>query len=281
MKFLRTWICGTAIIAAICASQIGQALAGQTLDRIMKNGKIIVAMDTDYPPFEYLGPDNEMVGMDVDVAKEFAKRLGVGIEIVTPGFDTITVGRWAGRWDICIGSMTPTKARAEVLDFPAIYYYTPATLVVNAANTTISEPEDAADKKIGVQLATTHEKYLQKDLVIDAIGAPTIEYKISNPEIISYESEQLAFEDLALGDGVRLDGVVSGLTTALSSIKAGKPLKVVGKPLFLEPIAVAVDKAEADADFTQKVKDIIEGMRGDGTLANISTKWLGADVTNP
>jgi len=59
-----------------------------------------------------------MDGFDIDVAKEVAKRLGVELEHVTPGWDVITAGKWAGRWDICIGSMTATKEREEVLDFP-------------------------------------------------------------------------------------------------------------------------------------------------------------------
>lgn len=269
-----------AAAAIVCIVQSG-ANAGQTLDRVKQDAKIVVAMDTDYPPFESLGPDNEMVGMDVDVAKEIAKRLGVKIEIVTPGWDTITAGRWAGRWDLCIGSMTPTKARAEVLDFPAVYYYTPAVLVVNAANTSITKPEDVSGKRIGVQLGTTHEKYLQKDLVIEAAGAPPVEFRINNPQIVSYDSSLLALTDLQLGDGVRLDAVVSALMTASALIKDGKPIKIVGEPLFLEPIAAAIDRADADPEFRQTIKNTIEAMHKDGTLSRIAIRWLGVDVSNP
>src|SRR3546814_2413648 len=51
--------------------------------------------------------------------------------IVTPSWDIITAGNWGGRWDMSVGSMTPTKKRAEVLDFPAVYYYTPAAFAVH------------------------------------------------------------------------------------------------------------------------------------------------------
>ena len=273
-----------AALAAIAAVfglglMAGGAQAGTTLDRIMSSGKMVLAVDSDYPPFSFLGSDNEMTGFDVAVSSEVARRLGVELEVVTPGWDVITAGHWAGRWDICIGSMTPTKARAEVIDFPAIYYYTPATVIVHKDNTTIHGPEDLTGKRVGVEAATTYEAYLQGNLTIDALDAPPVVYKAQGADIVAYDTEPVAMEDLALGDGVRLDAMITGLLTSLDAIKAGKPFKVVGDPVFLEPIAVAVDKAEGDKEFEAKIVEIIDAMRADGTLAKLSEQWIGADVT--
>jgi len=198
---------------------------------------------------------------------------------VTPGWDVITAGKWAGRWDICVGSMTATKERAEVLDFPVQYYYGQAVLLVNKNNTSVKEAKDLAGKKIGVQVSTTYEKYLQKNLEIDAAGAPPVTYRIDNPQIVSYDEEPLGVEDLSLGDGTRLDGMVVGILTAEDYIKNGKPVKIVGQPLFFEPIAVAVDKG--DPEFAAKVKEIVDAMRADGTLKKLSEKRLGVDITTP
>jgi polar amino acid transport system substrate-binding protein len=220
-----------------------------------------------------------MDGFDIAVATEFAKRLGVEIEIVTPGWDVITAGHWAGRWDICIGSMTATKARAELLDFPTIYYYAPAAIVVHKDNTTITEARHLSGKRIGVEVATTYQAYLNHDLVIDAEGALPVVYRVDDPIVITYESEPLAFEDLKLGDGVRLDAIVGGLLTITDQIKRGGPYKMVGEHLFDEPIAIAIEKG--DPEFAAKVVEIIDSMRADGTLAELSVKWLGADVTKP
>ena len=178
-----------------------------------------MSTDPEYPPQSSLNDKNEFVGFDIDVGREIAKRLGVDIEFVTPGWDVITAGNWSGRWDVSVGSMTPTKARREVLDFPAIYYYTPASLVVHKDNTTISTPADASGKTIGVGVATTYENYLKKDLVIDAKGAPSFEYQINDAKIRTYDTDLLALDDLRLGDGVRLDAVVTALPTASGSIK--------------------------------------------------------------
>src|SRR5262249_6536461 len=105
--------------------------AGDVLNRVMTSKKLVNALEAKYPPFSFLNSSNQMDGFDVDVAKEIAKRLGVELEHVTPGWDVITAGKWAGRWDICVGSMTATKARAEALDFPAQYYYGHAVPLVN------------------------------------------------------------------------------------------------------------------------------------------------------
>ena len=272
-------VLGVLAIAALAAAIAAPAGAGEVLDRVMANKKIVNAVDAEYPPFSFLNSNNEMDGFDVDVAKEVAKRLGVEIEFITPGWDVITAGKWAGRWDVCIGSMTATKERGEVLDFPVQYYYGQAVVLVHKDNGTVQSAKDLAGKKIGVQVATTYEKYLQKNLEIDAAGAPPVTYAIENPQIVSYDEEPIGLEDLALGDGTRLDGMIVGILTAEEYIKTGKPVKIVGEPLFYEPIAVAVDKG--DAEFAAKMTEIIDAMRADGTLKKLSEQRLGVDITTP
>jgi polar amino acid transport system substrate-binding protein len=264
--------------ALVAAMMAPGAQAGETLDRVMKNHKLVMSTDPEYPPQSSLNADNQFEGFDIDVGKEIAKRLGVDIEFVTPGWDVITAGNWGGRWDMSVGSMTPTKKRAEVLNFPAIYYYTPASLAVHKDNKTITKPEDVDGKAIGVGVATTYENYLKHNLEIDAKGAPTFEYKIQNADIHTYDTDSLALDDLRLGDGVRLDAVITALPTILEAQKNGYPIKIVGKPLFMEPLSVATDKG--DPEFDKKIADAVEEMHKDGTLSKLSEKWYGADLTS-
>ena len=84
------------------------ALAGATLDRVMSSKTLTMSSDPAYPPQSFLNDQNEMDGFDIDVGKEIAKRLGVELKIITPAWEIITAGNWNGRWDISIGSMTPT-----------------------------------------------------------------------------------------------------------------------------------------------------------------------------
>jgi polar amino acid transport system substrate-binding protein len=114
---------------------------------------------------------------------------------------------------------------------------------------------------------------------VEGEGAPPVVYRVENPQIVSYDEEPLGLEDLALGDGVRLDGMIVGILTAEEYIKSGKPVKIVGDPLFFEPIAVAFDKG--DPEFQAKVVAIVEEMRLDGTLKRLSMDRLGVDITTP
>jgi polar amino acid transport system substrate-binding protein len=275
MAPFQKWLLGLALSAPLVVT--AAADAGEVLDRVTSKGVLVMSTDAEYPPQSSLDESNEFVGFDIDVGREIAERLGVGIEFVTPSWDVITAGNWAGRWDISVGSMTPTAARREVLDFPAIYYYTPAALAVHQ-DSAVATPADASGKKIGVGVATTYENYLKHDLVIDAEGAPPFDYLIDDASIQTYDTDLLALDDLRLGDGVRLDAALTALPTIMGAIDNGYPIKVVGDPVFLEPLSVAIDKG--DPEFGAKLAEIVTAMGDDGTLAGLSMKWYGADLTN-
>lgn len=259
---------------ALLAVSAQSALAGPTLDRIAKSGELVNVVDNSYPPFSYINENNEVVGFDIDIARAVADKLGAKLRIETPGWETIVGGKWQGRWDICICSMTPTEQRAQVLDFPTEYYRSPAVLVVNKDETAIQSAKDLNGKKVGVGTGSTYEAYLDKSITIP--GAKPIEFPFDSVVKVPTD-ETVAFQDLALGAGVRLDAVVANLATTKERIDAGAPVKIVGKPLYGEPNWVAVDKD--DPEWNAKVVEIIGALKADGTLKKISEKWLGADVT--
>ena len=113
--------------------------------------------------------------------------------------------------------------------------------------------------------------------MIDAEGAPAFEFLVTAGEIRSYESDINVLDDLRLGDGVRLDAGISALPTVAEAIKSGYPLKIVGKPVFFEPLSVAIDKG--DPELGARIAAVVQDMRKDGTLGQISKKWYGVDLT--
>jgi polar amino acid transport system substrate-binding protein len=265
-----------AIVAITGLTQTG--FAGETLDRVMKNKMLMETTDRAYPPFSYIDEKGDVVGFDVDVAREIAKRMGVDMKVDTPSWEIITAGNWKGRWDICVCSMTPTKERAEVLDFVLQYYAAPAVVVVNTDNNDIKGGADLNGKKVGAQAGTTYEKNIMKDLVIDIPGAEKVTYPFNELTPVPYDSEDTAFQDLALGTGKRLDAVVSNYLTAIDRVKkAPDKFKIVGDSLFGEPIWISVDKG--DPEFQAKIKEIVKQMSDDGTMKQISEKWVGKDIT--
>jgi polar amino acid transport system substrate-binding protein len=207
------------LVVVVLTAAVGTsgAWAGESLDRVMKNKLLKFATDANWPPQSFLNDNNEMDGFDVRVAREIAKRLGVKVEFVTPAWDIITAGNWHGRWDISVGSMSPTKERAKVLSFPGVYYYQPTGFAVHK-DAPYQDKTKLNGKKIGATTASTMEYYLQKDLTIDAEGAPPFEYDVTTGRIASYKDSNTALDDLHLGDGVWLDAVISGYNTLQAAI---------------------------------------------------------------
>lgn len=248
------------------------------LDQVLEAGKLVVSTDPNYAPQSFINDAGELDGFDVKVAEQVARRLGVDIEFVTPEWDLITAGNWGGRWDLSIGSMTPTEARAEVLWFTDPYYYTPASFAVHRDNTDIQKPEDIAGKTLGLGTATTYEAYLEGTLAI--MGGQIMYDPPAGIIIQPYSTDAEAIEDLQLGDGVRLDAVMSAQPTIQNAIDQGLPLKYVGTPAFYEPLAFALDKSRSPADkMLARLNEIIAEMHGDGTLADLSMQFYGIDIT--
>lgn len=254
--------------------------ANDLLARIVADGVIRVSTDPAYPPQSSLNEEtDEYEGFDIDVATEIANRLGVDVAWEAPDWTAITSGGWSDRWDMSVGSMTVTTERAEVLDFSPAYYFTPASVAVHADNTSVVDIETDLDgKTVGACGACTYDLFLQKSLEIPGY---TFDFIVDDPQIKTYNTDSTVIQDLALGDGVRLDAMISALPTLEAAIDKGRPIKIVGDPVFYEPLAVAFDKGAPldNASLVAEVSRIVEEMHQDGTLTSLSMKWYGEDLT--
>jgi polar amino acid transport system substrate-binding protein len=256
-------------------------LADDLLAQICEEGTITVSTDAKYPPQSSLNQQTgEFEGFDIDVATEIANRLGVNVEWEEPSWDLITAGSWNGRWDMSVGSMTPTNDRQEVLHFTQPYYFTPAVVVVHEDNTSVTDlATDLDGAKIGVCSGCTYQQFLEKTLEIKGF---TFDFIIDDAEVSGYDTDTTALQDLALGDGTRLDAVMTSATTAQGYADSGKPVKIVGEPVFYEPLAAAFDKSsELDpTSLVEAVNGIVGEMHEDGSLSEMSKEWYnGLDLT--
>ena len=201
---------------------------------------LTVSTDDAYPPASSLNEQTgEFEGFDIDVATEIATRLGVDVAWETPAWDVITAGSWNGRWDTTVGSMTPTNDRQEVLDFTEPYNYTPGRRRGAWPTTTRSTDltTDLDGKKIGVCSGCTYEQFLNKELDIEGYE---FDFVVDDAEVSGYDTDTTALEDLANG---RVDAVITAATIAQGYIDAGNPVKIVGDPIFYEPLSVGFDKS--------------------------------------
>lgn len=271
---LARWL-GMAVVGGAFLVTSMAAVAGATLDRVMKKGELVVAASATWPPHGFINDDNEYDGFDIDVAKEIAKRLGVKLKIDSPKFDLVTGGHWKGRWDLASFSITPTKARARLLDFPAVYYYSTYVFVVHE-DSKAETRDDLKDVVFGVEGGKTADDYLQRDLQIDGAISPSYHYLDFEPKTRTYATSMLPFEDLRLGDNKRIGVIVAELQTAENAIKSNYPVKILeGDVPFQEPIALATDKG--DEEFNAKIAELIDEMKADGTLEELSYKWFDDD----
>lgn len=273
MRKLITWLALATTTLALASA----ASAGETMDRVISKKAMVVATNSGWPPQSFLDDSNQLVGFDIDVSKEIARRLGVEVSFDTPDWATMTGGHWQGRYDLGVGSVTPTKARAKVIDFEGVYYYSPYVYVVHK-DSPAKSVADLNGKVIGVETATTSEDFIRRQLEIDAPGLPPIEYKLEPGEIRTFADSMLPFDDLRLGDGVRLNAVIAPEQTAQNAIKNGYPLRILeGGYAFREPLVVIAEKG--DAEWNTKIGGILDEMKKDGTLTKLTTKWYGKDYS--
>jgi polar amino acid transport system substrate-binding protein len=272
------------------------AAATDKLAEILARGYLMVSTDPAYPPQSQLVESatrnaktkcptdaqtaNMMQGFDIDVAVNIANKLGVEPCFITIAWDLITAGNWANRWDLSIGSMTITPERMTKLYFTQPYYTTPAAFFVNSANTTFTQPSDLSGKKIGACTGCTYDAFLAGTL---QIPGEKINFVVQNADFKGYDTDLYALQDLALGDGVRLDAVLTAQPTGENEIKNGQPFKQLGDPVYFEYLAGAVDKASTPdpIPFLKKVSEIIQGLNTDGTLLKLSQQYYGVDLTTP
>lgn len=226
--------------------------SGDLLETVVDRGELVVSTDPNYAPQSFLNPDGTFEGFDIDVATEIANRLGVDVRFETPDWDSITAGSWSERWDVSVGSMTITTPRKEILSFTQPYYYTPAFL--------------AASTRSGVtaldQLPFT---------IPDEVEPTTLTTDANCIEAI--QSGRTEF-DLVITSGTVID----------DAIAADAPIVKIGEPIFVENLAVALDKSgPPHAALLFEMNRIIGEMHEDGTLTALSEQWFdGADLTqNP
>ena len=248
------------------------------LGMVLAKGKIVMSTDPQYPPQSELKPDGSYEGFDIDVGNEIAKRLGVKLEYATPKWEVITAGSWSGRWDFSVGSMTITTPREEILAFSKPYYYTPAQMAASTVSG-ITTVDGLAGKTICVGAATTYFDWLSGTL---DLGSDTSLIKMQPPtgaKVTTLDTDRLCAETIKAGRK-EFEGWLSSSTTVEQAVAEGLPLIKVGDPVYYEPLGVAFDKSGPDpTSMVEKVNQILDEMRADGTLKGFAEKWFGLDLT--
>jgi len=258
-----------------CAGEVDGHLAA-----VCEAGELVVSTDPAYPPQSFLNEETgEYEGFDIAVATEIAERLGVEVVFTDPTFDAVVAGNWSGRWDVSVGSVTVTEERTQVLDFTTPYYFTPAQLSVQA-DADIASVEDLAGETVCVGESTTYLFWIEGTLSLPESAGEIAEVP-EGMEATSLPTDIDCAEAWRSGRTDDFAGWLTALPTAQGAIDEDYPVKLVGDPVFYEPLAVAFDKAAEDNDsLVAAVDAIITAMHEDGTLTALSEEWYGGvDLT--
>ncbi len=240
---------GLAIIGLLVASLVIPGCNGS-------GGKIRVATDATWPPFEYVDDQNKIVGFDIDLMDAIAKKAGLEIEYVNVGFDPLLAGMAAGTYDAAISSITIKPERAASMLFTDPYYVAGQMIVVRTNNTSITGQSSLSGKKLGAQLGTTGESLAKENT--------------SEANVKSYNAIGLAIQDLLNG---QVDAVICDTPIAENYVKKNAAdLKIVGGALTSEDYGIAVAKGKED--LLKKLNDALKAVKSEGIIDQLVTKWL-------
>jgi len=242
----------------VAAMAMPVAAAGDgSLDRVRARGTLVVGIEGAFPPFNMFDERGELVGFDVDISREVARRLGVDVEFVPTAWEGIVIGLLLGSYDTIISSLAITPERAERVSFTQTYYRSGAAIVVPTGSD-ITGPDDLVGRPVGATLGTT---YIDE---VERLGA----------EVRAYEDDLQSFQDLAFG---RLDALVTDRLVAIMIVdERGYNMEILDELIYSEDIGIAV--RPQDEDLRLAIDAALTEMYEDGTYEEISVKWFGTDI---
>ncbi|WP_394239809.1 ABC transporter substrate-binding protein [Vibrio astriarenae] len=252
---MKKWLLA-ATIAATAVTGMAQAKEWNT---------IRFGIEGAYPPFSWTEGDGSLKGFDVDMANALCEELKAKCVIVPQDWDGIIPSLLARKYDAIIAAMSITEERKKRIDFTEKYALIPNKFI--AKKDAGIDFDNLAGVKIGVQRATTHDKYL------------TDNYK--DVDIVRYGSFDEAYLDLANGRISAVLGDASALEEGVLNADGGDAYEFTGPSLtdpkwFGEGFGIAVRKQ--DKDLTEALSGAIQSLREQGKYQEIAAKYFNYDV---
>ncbi len=235
-----------------------------SLNALKERGVFVLGLDASFPPMGYTDDDGNIIGYDIDLAKEVASRLGVEFKAQPIDWDAKEMELSTGKIDCIWNGFTMSEERSKALAFTRPYLANDQVVVVKK-DSVFNNLKDLAGKKVGLQTGSSAQ---------DAVEGNE-EFKNSLKELVYFKDNMTALNDLAVGgiDAVVMDSVVANYSIAQTK----KPLRLLSESLAKESYGVGFRKN--DVKLRDEVQKILDEMEQDGTVANISTKWFGSNIS--
>lgn len=218
-------------------------------------GKLVMVTNAEFPPYEY-HENNDIVGIDADIAKAIADKMGMELEIQDMAFDSLIPAVQSGKADFTAAGMTVNEDRKKNVDFTDTYAQAAQVIIVKEGSE-IKTPADLDGKKIGVQTGTTGDIYAGD---------------IKDAEINRYNKGMEAVMALTQG---KIDAVVIDREPAKVFVKENAGLKILDEAFTEEEYAIAVKKG--NTELLDKMNAAIKELKDSGELQKIVDKYITAE----
>ncbi len=252
-----------AVLVFLFAGYVGAA-KDNSWTKVKDKGQFILGLDDSFPPMGFRDEKGQIVGFDIDLAREVCSRLGVTLKLQPINWDAKEQELNTGNIDCIWNGLTITPERQKTILFSKPYMNNRQVLVVRA-NSGYTSLSQLAGKKLGIQAGSSAHDALN--------SAP--EFKAKLAAVVEFDDNMTALMDLELGglDVVLMDEIVARYYIQQKS----KNFAVLDEALASEEYGIGFRKN--DQELRDKVQETLEAMHKDGTLAKISTKWFGRDIT--
>ncbi|HEY5584317.1 MAG TPA: amino acid ABC transporter substrate-binding protein [Ruminiclostridium sp.] len=238
--------------------------ADKSWDKIKDKGEFVLGLDDQFPPMGFRDDNNEIVGYDIDLAKEVASRLGVKLKLQPINWDTKEQELNTGNIDCIWNGFSIDDERKKNVLFSDPYMNNQQVLVV-MADSSYNSQADLAGKTVALQAESTAGKALDSKA----------DFKASLKEVVELKDNNLCLMDLKTGgvEAVAMDEIVARYYVQVK----GDKYRILDDGLSAEEYGVGFRKA--DVQLTAKVNDTLKAMAKDGKIAEISNKWFGKDIS--
>ena len=256
-------ICAFLMILVIMAISLAAAAEGDLLQQIQERGRLIIATEGNWSPWTYHDENDKLTGFDIEVGTLIAESLGVAPDFKEAAWDAILTGVDNRVFDIACNGVGYTEERAESYAFSDPYVYTEVALVVRKDNEDIHTFEDLAGKKTANSPNST---YAQR---AEAVGA-----EVTYVDTLG--------ETMALLTQGRVDATINA-KDSVNDYLSEHPDASIKIVLTVpgEKVCYPMKKGGETDTLVAAVNDALAKAREDGTLAALSVKYFGQDLTNP
>lgn len=249
------------IFALSCSkTQTQNTEADNSLQKVKENGKLVLGLDDTLAPMGFRDENGDIVGFDIDLAKEVANRLGVELEAKPIAILSLK----KGDVDVIWNGFAVNESRKQQVNFTKPYLYNRLMIARYSNRDDINSKEDLKGKVVGVQTGSSNYETLVNDPISKEIK-----------EIRQYDSYVNAFLDL---EAKRIDAVVVDEIVGRYYISKEKAdFEVLeDNPITSQYLSVGLRKT--DTELLNAIDKALDDMRADGKASEISTKWFGKDI---